>query len=274
MRNIIKSLIFLLVAVSFFSCEKDENQVVFQGGTAPVLTSTTTTIPLSFANRNQPAFTLNWTNPDYKFNTGLSSQDVTYTLEIDTTGSNFSSPQKQTLNIANELSKTFTQGEFNGYLLNQLLLTPGVSHQVEMRVTSSLVGNNGALASNVLKYNVVPFAIPPVVDTPTSGKLFIVGNATPGGWNNPVPEPAQEFTRLSSTMYEITLALNSGGSYLFLPVNGSWAAKFGGTGANNSNNVNGGDFKFNGGDLLAPAVSGQYKIVVDFQRGKFTVTKL
>jgi len=72
-----------------------------------------------------------------------------------------------------------------------------------------------------------------------------------------------------------TLPLIGGGSYLLLPVNGSWNAKYGGTGSsNNSNNVNGDDFKFGGSDLLAPAENGNYKIEIDFQRGKFTVTKL
>jgi hypothetical protein len=143
-----------------------------------------------------------------------------------------------------------------------------------MRVISSLSNNNGALASNVLKFTITPFAIPPAVTPPASGKLFIVGNATPGGWNNPVPEPAQEFTKISNTLFEISLNLNPGLSYLFLPVNGSWAAKYGGFGANNSNNVNGGDFREGGSDLLSPSTSGMHKIVVDFQRGKFTVTKL
>jgi hypothetical protein len=71
-----------------------------------------------------------------------------------------------------------------------------------------------------------------------------------------------------------SIALNGGQSYLFVPLYGDWNAKYGGVGANNTNNVNGDDFRANGGDLLAPPVSGNYKIEVDFQRGKFTVTKL
>jgi starch-binding outer membrane protein SusE/F len=274
MKHIFKTLLFLVLAGSLFSCKKDENQVVFEGGTAPVLSASRATIPLSFVNKDLPAFTLNWTNPDYKFTTGLSSQDVTYTIEIDTVGANFTNPQKQTLTVAKDLSKTFTQGEFNNILLNQLVLVPDMPHQLEIRVTSSLAFNNASLVSNVLKYTVTPFSIPPVVAPPASGRLFMVGNATPGGWNNPVPEPAQEFTRVSNTLFELTVNISPGGSYLLLPVNGSWSAKYGGTGANNSNNVNGGDFKPEGGDLLAPSVSGAHKIVVDFQRGKFTVTKL
>ena len=79
---------------------------------------------------------------------------------------------------------------------------------------------------------------------------------------------------VSPTKFEITLPLTGGGSYLFLPVNGDWSAKYGALGANNTNNPNGDDFKPGGGDLIAPGVSGDYKIEVDFQRGKFTLTKL
>jgi hypothetical protein len=274
MNNIFKTLTFLVLAGALFSCKKDENQVIYKGGTAPVLSASSTAIPLSFVNKDQPAVTFNWTNPNYQFNTGLSSQDVSYTLEIDTTGANFTSPSKQTLTIAKDLTKAFTQGELNGYLLNQLLLVPDVNHQIEIRVTAALAFNNVPLVSNVLKYIIKPFSIPPVVTPPASNALFLVGSATPGGWNNPVPSPAQKFTRVSNTLYELTVDITPGGSFLFLPVNGSWDVKYGGFGANNSNNVNGGDFREGGSDLLAPTTSGAHKIVVDFQRGKFTVTKL
>jgi hypothetical protein len=104
--------------------------------------------------------------------------------------------------------------------------------------------------------------------------LYIVGSATPGGWNNPVPVPNQEFVQKSPTLYEITVPIIGGNSYLLLPVNGDWGAKYGGLGANNSNNPNEDDFKAGGGDLLAPTTSGNYKIEVDFQKGKFKLTKL
>jgi hypothetical protein len=57
-------------------------------------------------------------------------------------------------------------------------------------------------------------------------------------------------------------------------VYGDWGNKYGFDGANNQNDVNGDNFKKEGGDIKAPAASGNYKIEVDFQRGKFTVTKL
>lgn len=274
MKNIFKTLLLVLIAGCFFSCEKDENQVIFTGGTAPVLSASSTTIPLSFINKDLPAITFSWTNPDYNFNTGLSSQDVSYVLEIDTVGANFTNPKRQSLTIAKELSRTLTQNEFNEILLNQLQLTPSVPHNIEVRVTSMLASNAVPLVSNKLTFSVIPFPIPPKVVPPASGKLFLVGGATPGGWANPVPEPSQEFTKVSETIYVLTVNLTANESYLFLPVNGSWSAKYGFTGANNTNNVNGDDFKAEGGDMKAPATSGSYKIEVDFQRGKFTVTKI
>jgi len=274
MKNIFNALLLFVIAGCFFSCEKDENQVVFKGGTAPVLKASTAVIPLSFINKDLPAFTLSWTNPDYQFNTGLSSQDVTYLIEIDTVGANFKNPKRQSVSVAKDLSRTFLQTEFNDYLLNNLQLTPNQPHNVEIRVTSSLVNNTAPLISNKLSFTVTPYPIPPKVAPPASGKLFLVGGATPGGWSNPVPEPAQQFTKLSETMFVLTVSLNANESYLFLPVNGSWSAKYGFTGGNNLNNVNGDDFKPEGGDMKAPATGGSYKIEVDFQRGKFTLTKL
>ena len=279
MKSIIKLLFGSLLVVAFSSCKKDENKIFYEEGAAPALTaSKTNTIPLSFATKDQEAIKLTWTNPDYKFTTGVSSQSVSYLIEIDTTGADFTNPNRQSVAVSQELERSFTQEQFNDYLLNQLVLVPGIPHNIEIRVTSTLGNSSVPLFSNVLKFVVTPYAIPPKVTPPASGKLYIVGNATPGGdangWDNPVPLPSQEFTQISTTLYEITIPLNADKSYLFLPVNGSWAAKYGGIGANNTNNVNGDDFKAEGGDLKSPATGGNYKITVDFQRGKFIVTKL
>jgi len=274
---------FLKLCILFFSfflllsCEKEENKIYYEGGTAPVLSSSKSgSIPLSFANKDQEAIKLSWTNPDYKFTTGLSSQGVTYRLEIDTTGANFTNPQRKILTISNDLALSMTQDVLNDYLLNQLQLKAGMSHNIEMKVTST-IGSAVALTSNVLKFTTTPYAIPPKVAPPASGKLYITGSATPGGWmGSPAAELlSQKFTQMSPTLYVLSsIALPGGGSYLFVPVYGDWGTKYGGVGSNNTNNVNGDDFTQSGSDMLAPAASGNYKIEVDFQRGKFTVTKL
>jgi hypothetical protein len=269
-----KILFISALLLGFWSCKKDENRIYFEGGTAPVLTASVAgNIPLSFVNSGNEAIKLAWTNPNYSFTTGVSSQNVNYVLEIDTVGANFTNPNKQSIAISSSLNRNFTQNELNNYLLG-LNLFPGIPHQIQMRLKASMANNTAPLYSNTLNFTVVPYEIPPVVAPPASGKLFIVGNATPGGWNNPVPVPSQEFTKLSNTLYTVTLSLTGGGNYLLLPVNGDWGAKFGAMGGNSSNNPDGDDFKPGGGDLIAPAASGIYKIDVNFQTGKFKLTKL
>ena len=265
----------MLVAV-VASCKKDEKKVYFEGGTNPVLSAsiTSATLPLSFAAKDNEALKLTWTNPNYQFNTGISSQDVSYQIEIDTTGANFTSPKRQTIAVSKELSKTFIVSEFNGYLLNQLQLDTSVPHKIELRVKSFLANQSAIQYSNVLKYTVVPYPIPPVVNPPVTGRLFLVGDATQGGWNNPVPTPAQEFTKKDALHFEITVALNGGKEYLFLPLNGDWGHKFA-CKKKADQSATGGDFGYDFGDNFpGPAASGNYKIEVDFQRGKYTVTKL
>ncbi|CAN5696361.1 hypothetical protein BH11BAC3_BH11BAC3_24880 [soil metagenome] len=277
MKKIVKQICCLGFMVAMFaSCKKDENKVYYEGGTDPVLQAsiTSTTLPLSFFNKDKEALKLNWTNPGYNFNTGTSSQDVSYQIEIDTTGANFTSSKRQTVAVSKELSKTFLVSEFNGYLLNQLQLDTSVPHNIEIRVKSFLTNQSVVLYSNVLKYTVVPYPIPPVVNPPSTGRLFIVGDATDGQWNNPVPTPTQEFTKKDALHFEITVALTGGKEYLFLPLNGDWGHKFA-CKKKADQSPSGGDFGFDFGDNFpGPTASGNYKIEVDFQRGKYTVTKM
>ena len=276
MKNISK-LLFLATAMvtMMWSCKKDEKQVFYEGGTSPVLSaSKTTTIPLAYADSTKEAVKFTWTNPDYKFSTGISSQDVSYVLQMDTAGANFSRVTRKEVSISKELAVSINNADLNDYLSNQMVLTAGKTHSIEVRIKANLVNNTAVLYSNTLKFSVTPYVIPPKVTPPTTEKLYLVGSATPGGWTNPVPVPTQQFTKISSTLYELTVPLIGGGSYLALPLNGDWGTKFGFKGANNGNNVDGDDFSNGGGDILAPAASGNYKISFDFQRGKFTVTKL
>lgn len=277
MRNIFKIVLLLIVtAGTILSCTKKENKIYYEGGTGSVLSSSVTgSIPLSFANQNNLAIKLSWTNPDYKFTTGLSSQDVSYVVEIDTAGANFASPIKLTFGVSKDLTKSFTQGELNNYLFGQMSLVPGISHAIEIRIKSTLSNNNAILYSNVLKFTTIPYTIPPKVAPPTTGQLFLVGSATAGGWNNPVPIPTQQFTKLNPTLFEITVNLIGGQEYLFLPLNGDWGHKYAVSDKTVSGLNSGGDFKFDASDNFpGPSASGTYKISVNFQSGTFTVTKI
>jgi len=271
MKKLLAIFLIFIAAASFFAaCDKAETLPLYSSGTAPVLTTSSTNVAPPPADSNNTALTLSWTYPNH----ATDSANIKYTIEIDTTGKNFA--KANTIVVQGKLSRTFIAKE-----LNNILLARGYAFNVpvdmDVRVISSYANNNERLISNTLKIKMTPYKIPPKIALPASGKLFIVGNATAGGdatgWNNPVPVPTQEFSRLDETTWAGIFQLNKDKSYLILPVNGSWAEKYGGTGsANNSNNVDGDNFKLGGSDLKAPGTTGMYKIVFDFQQGKFTVT--
>ena len=278
MKTIISKLFFISAVVMFLgSCKKDEVQQYFEGGTAPVLSASPSgTIPLSYATKDQTGVVLNWTNPGYQFVNCISSQDVTYTLEIDSTGKNFAGANKQTVSIAKDLGVTYTQDQFN-IILSGLKLAVGGTYSIDVRVSSTI--NNvlaTKLTSNTLTFKVTPYNPPPKVQVPSAGVLYLVGSATAAAWSNPVPTPSQQFTQLSPTLYTITIPLSAGGAYDFLPINGSWAQKYCVNDATIAGLSAGGSFVYltsGGSDIPGPSVAGNYKIVVDFQAGTFTATK-
>ncbi|MDP4149157.1 MAG: SusE domain-containing protein [Bacteroidota bacterium] len=284
MKRLIRT--FLLIAAPglllLASCKKDEAKVYFTGGTAPVLkASLSDSIPLPSTDTTATAVTFTWTNPNYQFNTGVSSMNVTYYIQFDTTPS-FNSSHYAAVSISPDLSKTFTVAELNALFSNGMLLKADQKHTVLVRVESFIQPYTSASAlaaplfSSVMTFSVTPFSPPPAVPPPSSGTLFLIGDATPESpqWDNSPNLASQQFTKVSSTEFKITIALTGGKSYLFIPVdNGDWSHKYGGstdgTTAPGALLVDG---KVPGANTPAPGASGTYTIDVNFQTGKYTVT--
>lgn len=264
----------LLLAGTLVSCKKEENRITFEGGTNPVLTANSLTPRvLAIANRDVLSLKLNWTNPDYRFTTGVSSQDVNYLLQIDLEGANFGGAKKYEKVIAKDLSASLTTGELNTALLS-MDLPENVAHKLEVRVIATLINGTVPLPSNVLKMTVTPYLD---VVYPVPANLYITGAATPGNWmGGGDPELAsQKFTKISSSEFQInSLNMKASQGFLFVPVYGNWSNKYGFTGAGLGNNPNGDNFKPEGSDIVSPAVAGNYRINVSFKTGKFTFTKL
>lgn len=281
MKNIFKfTLLASALVTLLWACEKDEKKDYFKGGTPPVLTASTNasadSVSLLYVDAEKTALTFKWTNPEYQFTTGVSSQDVTYTVEIDTAGANFTNPNKKQVVVSKDLSLTLKESELNDYLLNQLALQPDTEHSLEIRVIATLGSSTAvALTSNVLPLKAKPYSIPPKVTPPTDGTLWIVGNAVASGWSNPLPAPydeSQKFTKVSNTLYELTVDLIPGGGYKLIQTQGVWGTQYH---ALDGKADLSGDFEQKDSDpqFPAPAVAGKYKISVDFQRGKYTLTK-
>jgi starch-binding outer membrane protein SusE/F len=266
----ITSLLFSSIA-----CKKTENQIVLEDAKTPVLAASTAAVRLTPATETETAITLTWTNPEYKFTTGPNSLDVSYKMEMDTAGANFASASKYTTTFTSDLTKSYTEKAFNSILGNDMRLPTGRQLTMEVRITASIAGSIPKV-SNVIRFTATAFVPPPKVPVPAN--LFITGDATPANWmgGGDAPVLAQKFTRITGTnTFEIaSLAIVGDKSFLLVPAYGDWSNKFGGLGANDANNVNGDDFKVGGNNLKVPSVSGNYKISVDFQTGKYTLTKL
>jgi hypothetical protein len=263
------------------SCNKQQAIVTFEGGTAPVLTSTATdSISLPISDTTATAVTFDWTNPNYQFSDGISSLDVTYYLEFDTTTS-FNSPIMATVGISASLSQTYSVAQLNAIVSNQMGLSSGNQHTLDVRVESfiapftSTSASVGVLNSTPLSYTVIPDSPPPAVMPPPNDSLYIVGAAVAAdNWANPIPAAdvaSETFTELSPTHYQITIALAGGAEYkLINQNNGSWTDQW--SVATIDTEPSGGVFVFNGANCITPSASGTYKIDVNFQSGIFTVT--
>ncbi|MBS1919387.1 MAG: SusE domain-containing protein [Bacteroidetes bacterium] len=191
--------------------------------------------------------------------------NITYSIQYDSAGKKFVAPQELAGGVF-VYSLSLTQDD-----MNTTALTSGIpignTGTVEYRVKA--VTASGAIAySNVVNVSIGTFS-------PVPPNLYIVGDATPGGWNNPVPTPSQQFKKVDAYSYSITIGLTAGKSYVFLPVNGDWSHKYGG--ATDGTASGGGtllkDGAVPGSNTPAPATTGVYKIVVNFQTNTYTVTQ-
>jgi len=259
------------------SCQKQETQIYYEGGTTPVLSANLSdTIALVPVDSLNSAITFSWTNPNYIFSDGISSQNVTYNLQIDTVGANFTNPLLQTVSNTSVLSASITVRDLNKLLAGKMGLAFGQNHKIQVRLVAQLGTNQGQLTTNTLTFDVTPYAPPPLITPPSTGTLFIVGSAVAGGWNNPIDPAnlsAQQFTKVSNTEYKITIPLVGAGEYKLIAKSGSWGEQWSVATQDDPTEIYGGSFILNGNNSLAPPTSGTYVIDVDFQIGKFTVTK-
>lgn len=222
--------------------------------------SSSSPVVLQISNASGNALSFNWTASPY------GSDTINYALQLDTVGGNFSSPQ--TIDYGTSLSTTLVVNDLNTAAIAAGVIG-GSTKNVEFRVVSYIGSGytNQAVISNVVVLSLTTYTAAP-------SALYIVGNATAGGWSNPVPTPSQQFTPINAVSFGIITNLTAGGSYLFLPVNGSWNAKYGGS--TDGTASGGGTLLANnavpGSNTPAPATSGLYEIIVNFQTNTYTVT--
>jgi starch-binding outer membrane protein SusE/F len=266
-------LFFALMLLGVTACEKEGDTVKFLGGTDIVLAvSSSSDLVLNKSQENFSSLQFQWTNPSYKFTNGINTQDVTYALQVDKDGGDFTGAKVVNVEYKTSLSVSFKVKELNNTVAG-LELPDGQLNTIQFRIKSSLTNGNAPVYSNVVKIKISTYLD---VVFPVPAKLYITGAATPANWqagsgSETVP-PNQEFTKVNPYLFVInSLQLNASSGYLLIPVYSSWSAKYGFTGEKEKNNPLGDTFKPDGNDFLSPSTSKAYKISVNFKTGKTTL---
>jgi len=261
------SMMSAVITLLYTACDKVDNLPYYENGKAVTLSSSAATLAPPAADSNKTVLSLSWTYPNY----ATDSSNIKYVIEIDSTGKNFANAAGRS--VLKSLTTSFTAKE-----LNTILLAKGYAFNVpvdmDVRVISSYANNNERLTSNTIKIRMTPYKIPPKVALPTSTRVFIVGDATTFGWTNDPAPPfpaAREFARLDETTWGGIMYLKGSGAYKLLQTQGNWDTQFhmvdGGT-------ATAGSFVQQNADpgFPSPSTAGWYKIILDFQSGKYTVT--
>jgi hypothetical protein len=271
MKSLIRSFFAVTAAVLLLvSCDKADELPNYGNGKVPVLSSSSSSLAATAADSLSDLVTFSWTYPAY----ATDSTNHKYILQIDSAGKDFSNAASRTVMAA--LSTKFTAKEMNDLLLS-LGFDFDVTYGIQARVISSYGNNNDRLVSQPISLTAKPYKIPPAVALPFTNRLYIVGGSTQFGWDNTAPFPAvRELTRLDETTWAGIYNITGSGGYLLLPEAGSWNNKY--SIADNSipGIANAGNFGYNLPQNFASNMAdgdGWHRMVYDFQRGKYTITK-
>lgn len=240
--TIFKSLAFGLIALSLWSCKKDETQTVSNIAPAGTLAASATNLNLAQANATQNALTLSF---PLSTATGY-VVPVASTLQFDLKGKNFSTPTEVVVTTGT-FAPTVTQ-------LNSMILAlggvAGTPAQLEVRLKSGAAVNDMSY-SNVLTLNATPYL--------SSSWVYV-----PGAYQGWSPATADSLVSLSSNgIYTGMIAFTPAKLAFKVTPKKNFDLAYGDAGA--------GTISTSGGDINAPdAVVKQ--VTVDLNKSTYTIT--
>ncbi|MDN3587844.1 SusE domain-containing protein [Pedobacter aquatilis] len=162
----LKSLAFSIIALSLWSCKKDETRAIATSGSGGALQTSATSVVLDKSKLTATVVTFSLTDANFGYQAAVSN-----TLQLAVKGTNFAAPKEVLLD-----AKT-TSKAYNGLDFNNLLLSLGISTttntDVEFRIKSSISTTASPAYSNVVTINSKPF--------PLTAWIYVPGNYQ--GWN-------------------------------------------------------------------------------------------
>ena len=158
----------------FLTACKKENYTEQNAANLPLaISASASNIILKEKEKNNDVLTLNWTTGT----NNSSNAGITYTLQIAKEGDDFANP------IVEDLGKTvysrkFTTEALNNLLRNQLSANAGEEISIQARVIAKPLDDGAEL--QVAK----PVTIKITAYSPVSSILYLIGDASPNGWDN------------------------------------------------------------------------------------------
>jgi hypothetical protein len=177
------------------ACSDNDYTELDKGSTELAITAGASDLVLNETNHALEAIDLSWTTGN-NYGTGNA---ISYTLELAETGSDFHDPY---IPVNDQQQVYFwkpTVEELNDILLNHFDVRPGDGVSLEARVTASVAGDE-RVQTAVTAFSAVSYQ--PV--TPT---LYILGDASPNGWN---ANAATEMQRTDNGKFTWTGDLSEG----------------------------------------------------------------
>lgn len=238
-------LIMAICALALTSCD-DDDQIftVTEGQGVELINSVSSVYTLTFDTKDNLAERFVWTSDDFGVPTAVS-----YELQADVAGGDFSAPQSLGSTSSNELGVTV---EMMNNVAGALGLAPFQQANIDVRVVSSINADN-TVASAPITLSVIPY-------TTESPKLWVPGNyAASSGygadWTPDDPNtPFIQAVEFGSTDYEGYVFMNVASPEFKLTLEQDWDEAYGDAGN--------GMLSLSGGNLTAPG-PGYYKINVN-----------
>ncbi|AYO57274.1 hypothetical protein CO230_03515 [Chryseobacterium sp. 6424] len=258
MKNIIfKRLFFALVMIlGLASCE-DRELITLENGAAPILMDLSKDNLILDENfPGNPALTVTWQAAE--FNVPVEAK---YSVEISSDQA-FTNPYQIAQTSKSETTVSFTQLQMNE-AAKRVGLVPYASQKLYFRVSSFVGTDDLQQYSNITSINITPYLASPTYDYVD---LYLVGNATAGGWDNLATNGnlLPLLKTKDANVYTFTGLFKEGG-FKVIKEKGSWAAQYGLGAAEGLLSTDGGS-----GDIKV-LTEGYYKLTIDIAALTYTM---
>lgn len=240
----LKSMALGLIALSLWSCKKDETKAIATSGSGGALQSSATSVVLDKSKLTTTVVTFTLTDANFGYQAAVAN-----TLQLAVKGTNFAAPKEVILD-----AKSTTKA-YNGLDFNNLLLALGISTStntdLEIRIKAMISTTSAPVYSNIVTMSAKPF--------PLTAWIYVPGNYQ--GWN-----PTTADSLISATgngVYTGVIAFD-GDKFKITPAK-KWDIAYGDAGS--------GKISTTGADINS-VTAGAKQLVVDLNANTFTLTPL